>query len=230
MTINEAIEYLDDMKVKIKIPKAAVQARKNNEALDMAIKALEQEPTSFQWCTDCKEYDQEKHCCHRWSKVIRNTVEEMKQQPCEDAISREQAIKTAIEAADDWDGGYNLTRADIIEKAIKTLPSVTPQPKMGHWIEQIDHEENCRTLICSNCDRPALHDGDSIWKHKFCPYCGARMIEPQERSEKINCKSTKCENCVNHNYCDYEPQESEETDADIPAQVAFKRQESHSEQ
>ena len=54
------------------------------------------------------------------------------------------------------------------------------EPKTGHWIEQIDHEENCRTLICSNCDRPALHDGDSIWKHKFCPHCGARMVEPQE--------------------------------------------------
>ena len=40
-----------------------------------------QEPTSYQWCTDCKEYDQEKHCCHRWSKVIRDTVEEMKQEP-----------------------------------------------------------------------------------------------------------------------------------------------------
>lgn len=39
-----------------------------------------QEPTSYQWCTDCKEYDQEKHCCHRWSKVIRDTVEEMKQE------------------------------------------------------------------------------------------------------------------------------------------------------
>lgn len=51
-----------------------------NEVFDMAIKALEQEPTSFQWCTDCKEYDQEKHCCHRWSKVIRNAVEEMKQE------------------------------------------------------------------------------------------------------------------------------------------------------
>lgn len=37
------------------------------------------EPTeTFEWCTDCKEYDQEKHCCHRWSKVIRNTVEELK--------------------------------------------------------------------------------------------------------------------------------------------------------
>ena len=40
----------------------------------------EQEPKSYQWCTDCKEYDQEKHCCHRWSKVIRGTVEEIKQE------------------------------------------------------------------------------------------------------------------------------------------------------
>ena len=39
------------------------------------------EPQTFKWCTDCKEYDQEKHCCHRWSKVIRDTVEEMKQEP-----------------------------------------------------------------------------------------------------------------------------------------------------
>lgn len=39
-----------------------------------------QEPQSFKWCTDCKEYDQEKHCCHRWSKVIRDTIEEMKQE------------------------------------------------------------------------------------------------------------------------------------------------------
>ena len=30
-------------------------------------------------------------------------------------------------------------------------------------------------------------------------------VEPQE-SEKIDCKSTKCENCINHNYCEYEPQ------------------------
>ena len=40
----------------------------------------EQEPQTFKWCTGCREYDQEKHCCHRWSKVIRDTVEEMKQE------------------------------------------------------------------------------------------------------------------------------------------------------
>jgi len=37
------------------------------------------EPEEFEWCTDCKEYDQNKHCCHRWNKVIRETVEELKQ-------------------------------------------------------------------------------------------------------------------------------------------------------
>lgn len=31
-----------------------------------------------EWCKGCKEYDKEKHCCPRWNKVIRNTVEELK--------------------------------------------------------------------------------------------------------------------------------------------------------
>lgn len=51
------------------------------EAIDVAIKAIEkqiQTEESFEWCTDCKEYDQDAHCCHRYSKVIRQTVEEMK--------------------------------------------------------------------------------------------------------------------------------------------------------
>lgn len=34
----------------------------------------------FEWCHDCKEYDQGAHCCHRWTKVIRNTVEELKRE------------------------------------------------------------------------------------------------------------------------------------------------------
>ena len=36
------------------------------------------EEESFEWCTDCKEYDQEKHCCHRFTKVIRDAVAELK--------------------------------------------------------------------------------------------------------------------------------------------------------
>lgn len=41
MTIEEAIKVLDDMKIKIYIPKSAITQRKRNEALNMAIKALE---------------------------------------------------------------------------------------------------------------------------------------------------------------------------------------------
>ena len=43
MTNEETIEVLDDMKIKIAIPKSAITQRKRNEALDMAIKALEKD-------------------------------------------------------------------------------------------------------------------------------------------------------------------------------------------
>lgn len=57
------------------------------EALDIAVKAIEkqiQSEESFEWCDGCKEYDQEKHCCHRYSKVIRQAFEEMKVVHCID--------------------------------------------------------------------------------------------------------------------------------------------------
>lgn len=33
-----------------------------------------------EWCTDCKEYDQEKHCCPRFNQVIKSTLDEMEDQ------------------------------------------------------------------------------------------------------------------------------------------------------
>lgn len=44
MTNEKAIMCLEDMKIKVPIPKAAKQARENNEALDVAIKALQNVP------------------------------------------------------------------------------------------------------------------------------------------------------------------------------------------
>ena len=38
------------------------------------------ESESFEWCTDCKEYDQEAHCCPRWNKVIKNTLVEVERE------------------------------------------------------------------------------------------------------------------------------------------------------
>ena len=44
----------------------------------MDLPSAQPEREDFEWCTDCKEYDQTAHCCHRWTKVIRQTVEEIK--------------------------------------------------------------------------------------------------------------------------------------------------------
>ena len=45
------------------------------EAISNVPSAEEEE---FEWCHDCKEYDQDAHCCHRYSKRIRQAVEEIK--------------------------------------------------------------------------------------------------------------------------------------------------------
>ena len=74
------------------------------------IKALEQKPQTFKWCTDCREYDQEKHCCHRWSKVIRDTVEEMKQEYIEREVL--DKIKGQIE---DYLRGVEITLEVLVE-------------------------------------------------------------------------------------------------------------------
>ena len=65
MTNEKAIMCLEDMRIKVPIPKAAKQARENNEALDVAIKALQPaEPKRGRWildrsgaycCSECME-------------------------------------------------------------------------------------------------------------------------------------------------------------------------------
>jgi len=96
-----------------------------NEALDMAIKALDQEP-------------------------------------CGDAIDRAKAIKVA--------SGY--CHPANVAKELAKMPPVTPQPKTGHWIKTPHGFKCSRCLI--------VHSRPSI----FCPSCGAKMIEPQKRSDK----------------------------------------------
>lgn len=39
------------------------------------------QPPTDEWCTDCKEYDSEKHCCPRWNRVIRQTLADAQPEP-----------------------------------------------------------------------------------------------------------------------------------------------------
>ena len=111
-------------------------------------------------------------------------VKWLEQQTCEDAVSREAAIDAAINGADDWDGGYNPTREEYIKKAINALPSVNPQQRVGHWIqtEEKDDAEPCILWECSCCHkefRGVVHKVSN-----YCPKCGCRMVEPQERNDE----------------------------------------------
>lgn len=54
-----------------------------DEIIDAATKRIldiiEAEPELDEWCTDCKEYDQKRHCCPRFRRVIREVAEEVRQ-------------------------------------------------------------------------------------------------------------------------------------------------------
>lgn len=61
---------------------------------------------------------------------------------------------------------------------VTELPPVTPQPKVGHWIENAPEYQNIDPpYICSECGN--LH----LRKTNYCDQCGCRMVDPQE-SEK----------------------------------------------
>lgn len=50
-------------------------------AVDALVALPPAQPDLDEWCTNCKEYDQERHCCPRWNRVIRNTLKEAQTEP-----------------------------------------------------------------------------------------------------------------------------------------------------
>ena len=45
-----------------------------------AMKTDQPERKTDEWCTDCSEYDHERHCCPRFNRVIRTVLDEVKPQ------------------------------------------------------------------------------------------------------------------------------------------------------
>lgn len=64
--------------------KALDEFEYKGKTLRQWIDAIYAASESFEWCDGCKEYDQEQHCCHRFTKVIRQAFEEMKVVHCID--------------------------------------------------------------------------------------------------------------------------------------------------
>ena len=94
-------------------------------------------------------------------------------EPCEDCISRQDAIDEFKNGTEGYDFA-NWCRADIID-VLEQLPSVEPTRKKGKWIKHVEEDSitrecGCCNFICKWGDVPYMHD-------YFCPNCGADMRE-----------------------------------------------------
>ena len=113
-------------------------------------------------------------------EIIENLEEiakALEQQPCEDAISR-QALYEWIDGWEEKNKYYHpRTKNEIIPiceviDIIQSLPSVTPKPKTGRWIDIMVGDMPAQACDQCNTFYPLAYTGGG---HKFCPNCGAKM-------------------------------------------------------
>ena len=99
--------------------------------------------------------------------------------PCEDAISRQAAIGIIQNWLNfegySW-GEKNVMKCTISE--LMDLPSVTPSPKMGRWIEEFSGHLNKAYYKCSECGNELLTS--NINAYRYCNLCGAKMEGVEE--------------------------------------------------
>ena len=110
-------------------------------------------------CSDCKV-----------KAKIRNALS-AQPEPCEDAVSREAAIKCCT---------FGRTSLGLIDE-LRRLPSVTPKRKTGKWIEYDSDEDKYDVIKCPCCKHTftvdAYHWTDIGFvkdDFKFCPNCGSK--------------------------------------------------------
>ena len=119
--------------------------------------------------------------------VTPTVIDAGKQEPCEDAISR-QSVLNALYAL--CDAGETLKEnpwrdnphIDAVVETIEELLPVTPQPKTGHWIKMLLTDMSDIAGQCSECGFIHKFIGGHTAQYNYCPNCGCRMVEPQERS------------------------------------------------
>ena len=93
-------------------------------------------------------------------------IKALEQEPCEDAIGRSDML--------DAIGHGKTYTSEELQRIIKALPPVNPQPKTGHWIFDDECKEHGH---CSECGYGSVDlVGGELWN--FCSNCGAKMVEP----------------------------------------------------
>ena len=126
--------------------------------IEKAIEELSQEPTEGDTSIE--------------QALLLEVIDKCLPMPCDDAVSRDAVLDIICRETEWYD----------IRTQIEQLPSVTQ--KSGKWI-LLDECANSG-YYCSNCQKKLVKEGwsQTVKKIKFCPNCGARMVEPQESEDK----------------------------------------------
>ena len=85
---------------------------RDTERIIKGLETVIKSEKEFEWCTGCKEYDQEAHCCHRYSKLINESVKEIRDilQEAYDEISD---IPITYTEQDEKYHGYYIKNTDV---------------------------------------------------------------------------------------------------------------------
>ena len=97
-------------------------------------------------------------------------LELLEQEPCEDAVNRQAVLNTL----DNMDKALNEDRTvenykELLKECYEVLPSVTPQPKKGYWIDIDATHSECNR--CGAVFEIVSGNGEA----NYCPNCGADM-------------------------------------------------------
>ena len=106
-------------------------------------------------------YDYSRSCDVNYQQIMEfiEKIPSVTPQPCEDAISRQEALNAITMAEVRWQAVDNVNK----------LPSVTPQQRTGRWIKQ-NYGWNWQ---CSECGFVTPPSAKEIFT--FCPKCGCKM-------------------------------------------------------
>jgi hypothetical protein len=104
------------------------------------------------------------------NELIESAIEALSQEPC---YNPDEWCRTCSEY--DHDKHCCPRYNKVIRSAVEEMK----EPKTGHWI---DHSEE-GYVECPLCGH-ATNCEDNIDELHYCFHCGARMIEPQKRSDR----------------------------------------------
>lgn len=138
--------------------------------------SAEPEHEEFEWCHDCKEYDQDNHCCHRWTKVIRQTVEDLQIRTAkaeysilDDAMLCGNCGREVHKLFDYCPGcGYRL-EWEYGNSGVCYAEPVTAKVSRIEMPNPKNH-----VYRCENCGQ-YMHRTSWSWRVNYCSRCGAKI-------------------------------------------------------